>query len=186
VTVDYLELMGVQRWRLKSTIDVDDSTISESVIELTPKVEDLEAIPKVLPESNVQALTEEKTTVDPKEVGFSAYVSVSIRKGNQRWLWIVDQPSLSIEELRLLDNILGATKSSWENMSIADSYLNFQQIKEQLQQETFSVVLMSSLDRSELLMGENILRISSLNELMIDQDKKRKAWNDLQGLMRRP
>jgi len=57
----------------------------------------------------------EHETIQP-ESNFYVYAAVSLRQhGNiqKRWLWIVDQPSLSREELKLLDNIVTATDSEW-------------------------------------------------------------------------
>lgn len=196
MSIDYLSLMGVQRWQLKSSfIDKDTNSIDKDTNFQTITVSKATLERKLILKEKVineVAVDQQKNKI---ENTLFVYACTSIRE-NQRWLWLVNQTSLSIEELRLLDKIVVATQSRWEEMGIADNYLDFEALKQYKQQPLSAVILIganafndsSNTDSSsqlllDLFKGENILTSPELKTLIDAPEKKRYLWNDLQKLI---
>ena len=158
--INHLQLLGVQRWQLKvPSTRLDEK--KEIQVDHHTEISDLK----------VNAVE-----------GVSFYAAASLRD-QQRWLWVVEQDSLSIDEVRLLDKILSATGSDWENFGIADSYVDYKFLQQELNRDITAVILMSKSDHKNIFRGQNVINTFQLTELMNDQLKKKKLWTDLKNLI---
>jgi len=122
---------------------------------------------------------------DVNQAEFFVYAAVSLRQyGNEqkRWLWIVDQASLSREEIKLLDNIVMATESEWEESGLADGYIGDDQLQSLLNDDISEVVLFGS-SHVEFFVNKRVFVTSSISQLVADGDKKRQTWQGLKLLM---
>jgi len=119
------------------------------------------------------------------ESDFYVYAAVSLRQSDneqQKWLWIVDQTSLSREELKLLDNIVTATDSEWAESGLADGYMGDGQLKDLLDDDLNEVVLFGS-SHAEFFANRRVFVTFSITKLVDDADKKRQTWQGLKQLM---
>lgn len=190
-----LGLMGIQQWEVRS--DMVAKPQEDSSVELFEEVSNLDIqiqvekpaleLDSLDTNSNevVETGTEiEHETIQP-ESNFYVYAAVSLRQhGNiqKRWLWIVDQPSLSREELKLLDNIVTATDSEWAESGLADGYMGDGQLRTLLDDNVSEVVLFGS-KHVEFFANQSIFVTSSISKLVSDTDKKRETWQGLKQLM---
>jgi len=179
---------------------VDDELVSEgNTLEQTresseQKIENEvspEAVETVVSHSDISKTPPSTNSIvdsvdDPAEqTEFFVYAAISLRQyGNEqkRWLWVVDQASLSREELKLLDNIVMATESEWEESGLADGYMGDDQLQSLLNDDISEVVLFGA-SHVEFFVNKRVFVTSSISQLVSDGDKKRQTWQGLKQLM---
>ena len=162
MTADYLNLLGVQQWLLRPEVSLGQQ-ISERKHE-----------------SDSSSAVEQNDSSSADQ--FHVYAAVSLRNENSQWLWVIDQSSLTAEELKLLDKILVATGSEWQEIGIADGYISSIELKELMHSDIQAVVLFGR-EHADFFRGLPVFVTAEIAELIDDPEKKRQTWQGLKKLM---
>lgn len=155
--------MGIQQWRLRSDLDISAQT--------SLSTDNAGDASRVTNQSDMQ----------DAHASFFSFAALA-KRGQQTWLWVVDQSDLTEDELVLLEKIKAATESSWENNSIADGYMNSQSLAKMLKNELDAIVLFGR-EHADFFVGQRIFVTDSVNQLMTNPERKRQTWQGLKKLM---
>ena len=181
--VDHLSIMGIQRWQQREN---PREVIGDDAADDMPRV----IVNTATNATKSDAINDDQ--LENKQL-LSAYAAISVRRSSNGedafWLWVVPQSTLPANELQLLDKIVTATGSSWQTSSLADNYLENNELTLFLQNNlTAIIVLAERIDwpefyEHELYSKQQCLLSASLNDLLNEVEKKREMWHSLQQLM---
>ena len=173
-------MMGVMRWQRRADAALfkpseDQQLTSVAVSAASEQVEEVLAST-----DNVEKLT--------------AYAAISVRShelnNTQRWLWILPQSRLPVEQLQLLDKMVAATGAVWETTGVADNYLDQSALETMINDDGLSAVVVlgeisnwQKLYSSRLFLKNRCVQSIGLEVLGNDDEKKREIWRSFQQLM---
>ena len=199
--VDHLSIMGIQRWQQRENSreiinGIDAETKGKAVDTLDHVASTVISDDARVVVNTAVNVTEEDAVIHGQLKNkqlLSAYAAISVRRNmngeDAFWLWVVPQSTLPANELQLLDKIVTATGSSWQASSLADNYLENNELTLFLQNNlTAIIVLAERIDwpefyEHELYSKQQCLLSASLNDLLNEAEKKREMWHSLQQLM---
>ena len=199
--VDHLSIMGIQRWQQRENSreiinGINAETKGKAVDTLDHVASTVISDDARVVVNTAVNVTEEDAVIHGQLKNkqlLSAYAATSVRRNRNGedafWLWVVPQSTLPANELQLLDKIVTATGSSWQASSLADNYLENNELTLFLQNNlTAIIVLAERIDwpefyEHELYSKQQCLLSASLNDLLNEAEKKREMWHSLQQLM---
>ena len=203
--VDHLSIMGIQRWQRRENsreiINGIDAETKGKVVDTVDHIASTAISDDAVDDARVVVNTTVNVTKEDAIIHgqlkskqlLSAYAAISVRRNmngeDAFWLWVVPQSTLPANELQLLDKIVTATGSSWQTSSLADNYLENNELTLFLQNNlTAIIVLAERIDwpefyEHELYSKQQCLLSASLNDLLNEAEKKREMWHSLQQLM---